>query len=67
MTVEQTLLKYLTDKGMSDNQAKEILTDYLKSVAIDTNYQITLGADKDVYPRVVYVALYSGLQYQALQ
>jgi hypothetical protein len=67
MTVEQTLLKYLTEKGLSDNQAKEILTDYLKSIAIDTNYQISLGADKDAYPNAVYIALYSGLQHQALQ
>lgn len=67
MTVEQTLLRYLTEKGLSDNQAKEILADYLKSVAIDTNYQITLGADKDAYPNAVYLAFYSGLKHQALQ
>ena len=67
MTVEETLFKYLTDRGMSDNQAKEVLADYLKSVATDTNYQITLGADKDAYPNAVYIALYSGLQHQALQ
>jgi hypothetical protein len=66
MTVEQTLLKYLTDRGMSDNQAKEVLADYLKSIAKDTNYQITLSSDSGAYPQEVYNALFSGLNHQAI-
>ncbi len=67
MTVEQKLLTYLTDRGMSDNQAKEVLSDYLKSVAKDTDYQITLGSDSGSYPNEVYHALFSGLNHQAVQ
>lgn len=67
MTVEQTLLKYLTDRGMSDNQAKEVLADYLKSVSKDTNYQITLSSDSGAYPQAVYNAFFSGLNHQAIQ
>jgi hypothetical protein len=67
MTVEQKLLKSLTDKGMSDNQAKEVLDDYLKSISKDTNYQITLGSDSGAYPNEVYNALFMGLNHQAIQ
>lgn len=67
MNVKQTLLKHLTDRGMSDNQAEEVLKEYLESVDKDTNYQITLSSDSGAYPNEVYNALYSGLNHQAVQ
>jgi hypothetical protein len=67
MNVKQTLLKHLTDRGMSDNQAEEVLKEYLESVAKDTNYQITLSSDSGAYPQAVYNAFFSGLNHQAVQ
>ena len=67
MNVKQTLLKYLTDRGMSDNQAEEVLKEYLESIAKDTNYQITLSSDSGAYPKEVYNALYSGLNLHAIK
>lgn len=67
MTVKDKLLLHLTDKGMSDSQAEIVLTDYLKSISQDTNYQISLDDVSDAYPKEVYYALYSGLKHEAIQ
>lgn len=67
MTVKEVLLNELICKGMSDNQAEQVLNEHLSVIKQDTNYEIDLYANKSAYPKEVYYSLFSGLNHTALQ
>lgn len=67
MTTEQFLLKMLTDRGMSDFQADEVLA-ICKPLfnSIDRDYQITWDRPYNEYPEIMYSLWWNTLREKAL-
>ncbi|MFH1677785.1 MAG: hypothetical protein ABH888_03170 [Patescibacteria group bacterium] len=62
MTTKEKLRKMLTDRGMSDNQADEVLKEAIPQIeGLTPGYKITWDRPASEYPDVVYNVLWLSL------